>query len=141
MQVLFAALIAAMSLGQVGPNVGVMGAAQGAAARIFEVIDRVPSIDVDSPDGIVPVPTAVAGRIEFRDVTFAYPGRPDQPVLRNFNLVIEAGETVALCGPSGSGKSTVSTRPRARARVCVCVCVCVEAVFGHFSGLPSSLSP
>ncbi|RPH97017.1 MAG: ABC transporter ATP-binding protein [Lysobacterales bacterium] len=47
----------------------------------------------------------VAGRIEFRDVSFAYPGRP--PVLKRFNLTIEAGETVALTGPNGAGKSTL----------------------------------
>jgi len=47
----------------------------------------------------------VAGRIEFRDVSFAYAGRP--PVLEHFNLVIEPGETIALTGPNGAGKSTV----------------------------------
>jgi ABC-type multidrug transport system fused ATPase/permease subunit len=47
----------------------------------------------------------VNGRIEFRDVTFAYPGRP--PVLEHFNLTIEAGETIALTGPNGAGKSTL----------------------------------
>jgi ABC-type multidrug transport system fused ATPase/permease subunit len=46
-----------------------------------------------------------AGRIEFRDVSFAYPGRT--PVLERFNLTIEAGETVALTGPNGAGKSTL----------------------------------
>jgi len=46
-----------------------------------------------------------SGRIEFQDVTFAYPGRP--PVLEHFNLVIEAGETIALTGPNGAGKSTL----------------------------------
>jgi ABC-type multidrug transport system fused ATPase/permease subunit len=46
-----------------------------------------------------------AGRIEFRDVSFAYPGRP--PVLERFNLTIEAGETIALTGPNGAGKSTL----------------------------------
>lgn len=46
-----------------------------------------------------------AGRIEFQDVSFAYPGRP--PVLAHFNLTIAAGETVALTGPNGAGKSTL----------------------------------
>jgi len=47
----------------------------------------------------------VGGRIEFQDVTFAYPGRP--AVLEHFNLTIEAGETIALTGPNGAGKSTL----------------------------------
>ena len=47
------------------------------------------------------------GQIEFRNCTFAYPSRPDAVVLRNFSLVIEPGQTVAIVGQSGSGKSTV----------------------------------
>jgi ABC-type multidrug transport system fused ATPase/permease subunit len=47
----------------------------------------------------------VKGRIEFRDVSYAYPGR--QPILEKFSLQIEAGETIALTGPNGAGKSTL----------------------------------
>ena len=48
----------------------------------------------------------VRGEIEFRDVSFAYPGRPE--VLNQFNLKISVGETVALTGPNGAGKSTLA---------------------------------
>ena len=48
----------------------------------------------------------VRGEIEFRDVSFAYPGRPE--VLSQFNLKISVGETVALTGPNGAGKSTLA---------------------------------
>lgn len=48
------------------------------------------------------------GDIEFRNVTFTYPGR-DTPALRNINLTIPAGKTVALVGRSGSGKSTLAS--------------------------------
>lgn len=48
------------------------------------------------------------GDIEFRDVTFTYPGR-ETPALRNINLAIPAGKTVALVGRSGSGKSTMAS--------------------------------
>jgi len=47
----------------------------------------------------------VKGQIEFKDITYAYPGRP--PILQNFNLRIGAGETIALTGPNGAGKSTL----------------------------------
>jgi ATP-binding cassette subfamily B protein len=46
------------------------------------------------------------GEIEFRDITFAYPTRPDSIVLRDFNLSAKAGQRIALVGPSGSGKTT-----------------------------------
>jgi ABC-type multidrug transport system fused ATPase/permease subunit len=45
----------------------------------------------------------LAGRIQFKDVNFAYPTRPGHPVLRGLNLEIGAGQTVAICGPSGAG--------------------------------------
>ena len=42
--------------------------------------------------------------IQFKDVTFSYPTRPDRLILKNFNLNIKKGETLALVGPSGGGK-------------------------------------
>ena len=50
---------------------------------------------------------AVKGEIEVRDVTFAYPTRPDAPVCTKLSLKISAGQMVALVGPSGCGKSTL----------------------------------
>ncbi len=47
------------------------------------------------------------GEIEFKNVSFAYPSRPDVSVLKNFNMKIKAGQHIALVGPSGSGKSTI----------------------------------
>jgi ABC-type multidrug transport system fused ATPase/permease subunit len=49
---------------------------------------------------------AVKGSIEFNDVSFSYPGR--DPVLKHFNLKIDAGETLAITGPNGAGKSTLA---------------------------------
>lgn len=52
-------------------------------------------------------PESVQGELKFENVTFAYPTRPTVPILKNFNMSIPAGKTVALVGPSGGGKSTV----------------------------------
>lgn len=49
------------------------------------------------------------GEIRFTNITFAYPSRPDQIILRDFNLTLKPGQTVALVGASGSGKSTVAS--------------------------------
>lgn len=103
--VFFAIIMAAFAIAQAAPNLGSFGAACGSAATIFSVIDRPVAIDNLSETG--ETPAAVTGRVEFRNVTFHYPARPDVPVLQNFSLTIEAGETIALVGPSGSGKSSI----------------------------------
>ncbi|CAL5375969.1 unnamed protein product [Camellia sinensis] len=81
--------------------------AQGtvAASRVFEIIDRVPDIDPYSTAGRRLL--SVRGKIEFKNVTFAYPSRPTAQILRSLNLVIPSSKTVALVGVSGGGKSTI----------------------------------
>ncbi|ETO06741.1 multidrug resistance protein, partial [Reticulomyxa filosa] len=49
----------------------------------------------------------ITGKIEFRNVSFAYPSNPDRLVLKNVSFTIQPGQSLALVGPSGSGKSTV----------------------------------
>jgi ATP-binding cassette, subfamily B (MDR/TAP), member 1 len=68
------------------------------------VIRRVPKIDSESNAG-EELPN-VAGEVEFRNVEFCYPSRPENPIFVSFNLRVPAGRTVALVGGSGSGKST-----------------------------------
>ncbi|EGE04579.1 ABC multidrug transporter mdr1 [Trichophyton equinum CBS 127.97] len=81
-----------------------MGKAKSAAADFKRLFDRVPTIDIESPDG--EKLETVEGTIEFRDVHFRYPTRPEQPVLRGLNLTVKPGQYIALVGPSGCGKST-----------------------------------
>lgn len=75
-----------------------------AAQRIFDRIDRIPLIDGEDTKGLVL--DEIRGELEFEHVKFTYPSRPDTIVLKDFNLKVEAGQTVALVGASGSGKST-----------------------------------
>jgi len=71
----------------------------------MEVIKRVPKIDSDNMGG--EILGEVRGEVEFENVSFVYPSRPDSVVLKEFSLRVPAGKTVALVGGSGSGKSTV----------------------------------
>lgn len=100
----FCMLLGAMSLLNLPVYLSAISTACGAAFRIFQVIDRVPDIDPDSNRG--KVPEKIIGNIEFRNVKFTYPTRPDITILKNLNLTVEPGKTVAFVGPSGSGKST-----------------------------------
>ncbi|KAL9109108.1 MAG: hypothetical protein Q9227_006199 [Pyrenula ochraceoflavens] len=84
-----------------------MGKAQEAARQLKVLFDRRPAIDSWSNDGIEVDADAVRGKIEFRNVHFRYPTRPDQLILRGLSLIIEPGQYVALVGSSGCGKSTI----------------------------------
>lgn len=75
--------------------------ARGAAERLLKLFVEQPEPKDAGGRGL----STANGQIEFRDVTFAYPGR--SPILRRFNLCIDAGERVALTGPNGAGKSTL----------------------------------
>ena len=99
-----AVIFGAQSAGSIFSFAPDMGKAKGAAHALKELFDRQPSIDSWSPDG--EKLEHVDGHIEFRDVHFRYPTRPEQPVLRGLNLTVKPGQYVALVGASGCGKST-----------------------------------
>ena len=79
--------------------------ARGAAAKLYETIDRVPAIDSSSPDGLKP--EKCIGEITFEHIDFNYPSRPNVPIVKDLSITFPAGKTTALVGASGSGKSTV----------------------------------
>jgi ATP-binding cassette subfamily B (MDR/TAP) protein 1 len=103
MVVFYALMMGAMSLMELPQNLAAVSSASGAAYKIFKTIDRVPEINKQAP-GIIP--NILEGFIEFKNIKFNYPTRPDVPILKNLDLKIQPGQTVAFVGPSGSGKST-----------------------------------
>ncbi|KAF8393446.1 hypothetical protein HHK36_021690 [Tetracentron sinense] len=98
-------VLSGLSLGMALPDLKHFTEASVAATRIFARIDRIPAIDGEDMKGLVL--DQVCGELEFENVKFTYPSRPESIVLKDFNLKVEAGKTVALVGASGSGKSTV----------------------------------
>lgn len=81
-----------------------MSKARNAANELRKLWDRKPTIDPWSPDG--EKVDHIEGHVEFRDVHFRYPTRPDVPVLRGLNITVKPGQYIALVGASGCGKST-----------------------------------
>ena len=79
--------------------------AAGASARIRDLLAEAPSIR--APASPLALPSPAAGRVEFRDVSFRYPSRPDLPAVKRLSLDVASGERVAIVGPSGAGKSTL----------------------------------
>ena len=79
--------------------------AAGAMERLVELLDTKPAI-VAPPDALE-LPQSSDGRIQFENVVFRYPSRPDSFAINNFNLEVASGETLAIVGPSGAGKSTL----------------------------------
>ncbi|KAI0528833.1 hypothetical protein KFK09_001376 [Dendrobium nobile] len=103
--VIVAIMISAFSLGQLPPCMLAFSAGQAAAYKMFETINRKPEIDLYDKTG--KTLDDFHGDIEFREVYFSYPVRPDEQIFRGFSLTIHSGTTVALVGESGCGKSTV----------------------------------
>ncbi|XP_068636496.1 ABC transporter B family member 19 [Aristolochia californica] len=102
---IFSAIVGGMSLGQSFSNLGAFSKGKAAGYKLMEIINQKPSIIQDPLDG--KCLSEVHGNIEFKDVTFSYPSRPDVFIFRNFSIFFPSGKTVAVVGGSGSGKSTV----------------------------------
>jgi len=73
------------------------------ASRLNEVLNSTPTIT----DGAFEGETEIKGKIEFQDVSFAYPNSKGEIILKHINLTIHPGETIGILGATGSGKSSL----------------------------------
>nr|XP_050862697.1 mitochondrial potassium channel ATP-binding subunit isoform X1 [Vespula vulgaris] len=106
MAFLMATQIIQRSLSQLSLLFGTYVRGVTAGARIFEYLNMPPSqmmVGGETIEG-----KTLSGDIEFKNVKFSYPTRPDHIILKNFNLNIPSGKTVAIVGSSGNGKSTIA---------------------------------
>ncbi|WJX81549.1 ABC transporter B member 15 [Trifolium repens] len=108
---LFESFMVVVSTGRVIADAGSMtkDLVKGAdvVSSIFDILDRHTKIEPDNPGGFKP--ETLMGQIEFHDVHFSYPARPNVVIFKDFSIKIEAGKSTALVGQSGSGKSTIIT--------------------------------
>ncbi|XP_006462775.1 hypothetical protein AGABI2DRAFT_207384 [Agaricus bisporus var. bisporus H97] len=104
---LISSTFGAIQAGNVFSFVPDMSSAKGAASDIIKLMDSLPEIDAESPEGNVLDDSKVQGHIKLENIHFRYPTRPDVRVLRDLSLEVEPGTYIALVGASGCGKSTV----------------------------------
>ena len=101
----FYAIMVAMSVATVAEVYGELQRAAGSATRLLALLKIESEItELDTPNSIQEQKTAI---IQFKDVNFSYPSRPDSAALKNINLNIPTGKVIALVGPSGAGKTTL----------------------------------
>ncbi|ORX44526.1 P-loop containing nucleoside triphosphate hydrolase protein [Piromyces finnis] len=108
LNVLMAIIMACNTLNSLTSNISIFTDACAAAGSLFAIIDRLPKeIEIKTEGGKKSGEDSISGTIEFRDVHFSYPSRPDTEVLKGLSFTCKPGQVIALVGTSGSGKSTV----------------------------------
>jgi ATP-binding cassette subfamily B protein len=86
-----------------GEQLNVLFRAMASGERIFQALDW--DEQIQEPKQPVELPERLRGKVEFRNVSFAYD--PETPILKDVSVVVEAGQKLAIVGPTGSGKSTM----------------------------------
>jgi ATP-binding cassette subfamily B protein len=104
-QFMLYAVMAAGAMSELSQVWSEISQAAGSAERLGELLALEPGIK--PPAHPKPLPSPAQGTLAFENVSFAYAGRPDQPVLKNLSFSVKAGERIAVVGPSGAGKSTL----------------------------------
>ena len=102
---IFYAFILAGSVGAISEVWADLQRAAGATERLVELLNS-PS-EISAPAQPTPLLEPVRGALAVRNLTFAYPSRPDQLVLDDVSFQVAAGEMLAIVGPSGAGKTTL----------------------------------
>jgi len=104
-QFLLYSILAAGSLATLSEVWGELSQAAGAAERLSELLDV--QSEISAPANPARLPDTPRGDIAFHNVSFAYRNAEHMPVVRDLDLTVAPGETVAVVGPSGAGKSTL----------------------------------
>lgn len=104
-QFLLYLMVVAFSVAALGALWGDFMSALGAGRRVFNVLERQAAFSGQVGKRLA----TLRGNVEFKNIEFAYPARPDIPVLNHLSFEIEAGKSVALVGASGSGKTTIAS--------------------------------
>lgn len=102
---IFYSVSVAASTGAMTEVMGDLQRAAGATERLIELLETEPHITAPAQPKALPLPAR--GAVDFENVTFHYPSRPQTAALKGLTLNVAPGEHVALVGPSGAGKTTV----------------------------------
>lgn len=105
MSAIFPMIFACNGVGATAMLYADMSKCLSALHRVFGLIDQ-PSL-IDIRDGGEALEDSYSGKVDFKDVSFRYPTRPNHWVYKDLCFTMEAGQSVALVGPSGCGKSTI----------------------------------
>jgi len=105
LNVFYACFLGAQALSSGSNMLSTVHKSRAAASIPFRVINRIPSIDLESTPGSII--HQLKGDIEFHQVKFSYPTRSDTIILNQFNVKLDGNSAYGIAGPSGSGKTTL----------------------------------